>query len=266
MGNCVVHIMGSDNKVDMLTEERLGVSLHQRLIAISATYGGLAAWEAAYIADIKGDMDSAISEYDRSIAGITAAIGEWKKAEFAQSELIAYFTSLPSELALRVSVADALKQIDFRSHVSNITRQGRFPVSIDTNGLNSMVELGCRMFEIDDRRAVSFVGDDSLAEIVSMFGIDLHQIRQLKLKAKETLKTLEENRHDVTRAQLFERVGSALSIDKELYPLMTVTAQLRVGIVNYVSYLEAYGSYVTQALIEAKNDDTWAHVKAFIDA
>ncbi len=264
MGNCVVHLMGSHASVDMITEDRLGQALESKLQAMSTTYSALAAWESAYVLDIRGSHEDAVAKYDQSIVGTADATAKWKKAEFLQSDLIAYFSSLPRDLALRKSVSDALAGIDFAAHIDQIQKEGRFPSTISVDGVADMLDLGVRMFSVKDRSNVTLKGRDPFDEIVNMFMLDLHQIRELKLKAKETQKTLEDNRTDVVRAQLFERVGSSLSIEKKLYPLTMVTAQLRVGVVNYVSYIEAYGSYISRALMEAKNDDTWAHVIAYL--
>lgn len=264
MGNCVVHLMGSHASVDMLTEDRLGRALYAKLKATSTTYSALAAWEAAYVADISGETETAVISYDESIALSAKATSEWKAAEFKQSELIAYFTSLPKSLALRESVCEALQKIDFRQHIEEIKQQGRFPQAISTDSLTTMSALGSTLFSIADLSPITLKSSDAFDDVVNLFMIDLHQARHMKLKTKETQKVLEDNRGDVTRAQLFERVGSALSIEKTLYPLTTVTSQLRVGVVNYITFIEAYGSYISRALIEAKNDDTWAHVKAYL--
>lgn len=264
MVNCVVHLMGSHAAVDMITEDKLGQALEAKLEAMSSTYNALANWESAYVLDIRGEKSKAVDRYDMSITGMSEATSKWKKAEFLQSELIAYFTSLPKDLALRKSVSDALDKIDFKDHVSTIQKEGRFPSIISTSKINNMVDLGVNMFSVSNEKSVLLKQKDSFDEIVNMFMLDLHQVRELKLKAKETQKTLEDNKGDVERAQLFERVGSSLSIENKLYPLTMVTSQLRVGVVNYISYIEAYGSYVSRALIEAKNDDTWSHVKKYL--
>lgn len=266
MGNCAVHIMGSDNAVDMITEKQLGASLAAKLDAISATYSALTKWEDAYVCDVQGKTDEAVKNYDKSIDGAALAIAKWKYAEYCQSDLISFFTSLPPELALRQSVADALENIEFQSHIKQIQREGRFPASMSVDNIPDMASLGLELFLVERQETVGLSSDkDSFNEIVNLFRVDQYQIRQLKLGVKRTQKTLEDNREDVVRSQLFERVGSAFSIDKEMYPLTPITAQLRVSIVNYIAYIEAYGSYVTRALMEARNDDTWAHVKAYLD-
>lgn len=240
--------------------------------AIVSTFAGMATWERAYVADIEGKRDEAISHYEACISQTVKATAQWRTAEFSQSKLIAHMVSLPNNLALRSAVGRALSQIDAASHLRELRADGRFPilVSVDVeDGHAGMLDFFKKQLGVDNipGTKITIADDAPLTLVLNLLELDFYQIRRIRFKVEELRKLLEKHRTDVENGPLYERVGYTIHIKKTLYPVSRVAAQLRNACTSYITFLDTYGSFIIRAELEAQdpaNEAAWKKVGSFV--
>lgn len=264
MGNCTVHLFGSNIVADVLTESKLATALASRLHAVSTTFSALATWEDAYVQDIQGNREDALTLYDKSITKAIDARSCWKAVDFSLANVITHLMSLPVAIAVRPEVQTAYENLDTQAILSEYQEKGLIARFLDINQFNNALNFGMSALKLSSTH--TFATDDSTGhgKIIQLFELDQKMVRGLKVQLHKIVETLEELRVDAVKGQMFENMNYHYHVMKDDYPLKTVTAISREMMITNLTYIEMYGVLVNAALMKTEGDDNWPEIKAYL--
>lgn len=266
MGTCAIHFFGSNHTMDALTEHRLGSDLAVRMEAISLMFQGMSHWQRAYVLDIEGRRIEAVARYEDAQTAFVDALSHCKGAEFQRAHLVTHFLSVNSNYAIRPAVKDAFMNQDVSNVVLQMKSDGRLPQFVAIDTLDS---LGPEFAQVRSSPPDTPETGDSVVDIaISFFSVDLQKLREIKTKCNDIINVLISEKSQVERGTLYESLGHSIHAEKRLYDLSTLTAQLRIQLVEYITFVELYGGLITNSLLHASDDDVekWHEVTSLIKA
>lgn len=264
MGTCTVHFFGSNTIMDALTEHRLGSDLAARMEAISLVFQGMSHWQRSYISDIEGRRNEAVVHYEDAQTAFVEALSRFKSAEFERAQLVAHFLSVHSDYAIRPAVKAAFLDQEVSDVVSQMISDGRLPRFVATGDLGNFgIEFAHVSFPSPETPAT---GDSMIDTVISFFATDLQKLREIKTKCNDIINALASEKPQVERGTLYESLGHSIHAERRLYGLSTLTAQIRIQLVEYITFVELYGGIITNSLLHTSDDDVkkWHEVTPLI--
>ena len=266
MSTCNIHLFGSSYTLDALTEHRLACDLAARMEAITLVFQGQGHWQRSYVKDIEGKRTEAIAHYEAAQAAFVDASSFFKSAEFARAKLVSHFVSVHPDYAVRPAVKAALESQDVSSVVSEMKREGRLPQFVEGADLQALASNVANLRH--NSLETPSTGDSVVDRIVWFLAVDLQKLQELRRKCNEIAKTLETEKSQVERGTLYESLGHTIHAGKRLYGLSTLTGQIRVEMIEYLSWVELYGGFITSSLLQASDDDDiekWRQVSPLVE-
>lgn len=261
-----INFFGAAPAVEMEVEEQIAHTIAEPTEAVATTFEAFGKWERAYIADINGERDKATSLAEECLETTKRARAKWKQAERAQTDLISTLVTMPNDTAIRPEVRREFERLSGSDHVSNLKDDGLF-AEISVPEEDSMLNFGAELFPLDalekDSDALA-EGDDGWEEIVSLFRMDQRMLMQVKQSLKEFESTVRECREDVEQGQLFEANQYETHRGSGTYPVAEKAQAVRANVMSYLTFKEAYGTFMTEATI-ASPDDLFNETIEFVE-
>lgn len=251
-----INFFGAAAAVEMEVEEQLAHTIAEPSEAVATTFEAFAKWERAYIADINGEREKAVSLAEECLETTKQAGSEWKQAERAQADLISSLVSMPNDTAVRPGVRREFERLSGSEHVSNLKDDGLF-AEIPVPKQDSMLDFGSEILPLDpvEKNGDTVAdGDDGWEEIVGLFRMDQRMLMKIKKSLQEFEATVRECCEDVEQGQLFEANQYETHRGSGTYPVAEKAQAVRANVMSYLTFKEAYGTFMTEATIASPDD------------
>lgn len=251
-----INFFGAAAAVEMEVEEQIAYTIAEPTEAVATTFEAFAQWERAYIADINGNRDEAVSLAEECLETTKRAQAEWKQAEKAQTDLISTLVSMPNDTAVRSEVRREFERLSGSDHVDSLKEDGLF-AEIPVPEQDSMLDLGSDLLPLDaiEKEGDTVAeGDDAWQEIIGLFRMDQRMLMKIRKSLKEFEATVRECREDVEQGQLFEANQYETHRGSGTYPVARKAQAVRGNLMSYLTFKEAYGTFMTEATIASPDD------------
>lgn len=255
MSNCYLHLYGGASVAEIEIERQLAESVSEPLAASKTTYDAFDQWERTLIADINGEPDGACDCHGACLDRARRAKSQWKRAERKQTELLSFFLKHPRDVVMRPDVREALDALAPDEHVRWLQSHGRFP-NVPVPEMDSMVAFGEDLLGVEPRSepvdpAVDEAYDAAWDETTRLLRLDLTARRQLKAGVRHFEDAIVEVGPHVEEGRVFETMRYEAHDGDGQYVVSRVSAKLRSLLTSYQLFVDAYGSYLTRATVNA---------------